>query len=295
MITLDQLSSLGIGTSRAASLGSRLTPDFFAGLLHLASERGVNLIDTADFYGSGDSERLIARCLKKTGLPFFVVTKAGLPCVNAPGWMSPLNQVVKKIKQRTGTKNNYSAAYLISSVQKSAKRLSVDAVDAFLLHEPSWDDIANADSWEGLAKIRQQGLARYTGVSSNDYRVVEEGIRSGQVQLVQTSTAWQEGSDSPILDLCRMHNIPVVGNQVLRPYKSLQGKFNQQEKAIQELDGLEGMSLPQFLIASVLAEKKIDTVLFGTSDLAHLAHNIASLRYVSALPPSLSRINQLLS
>ncbi|MFD2937189.1 aldo/keto reductase [Spirosoma flavum] len=295
MITLDQLSPLGIGTSRAASLGSRLAPDFFAGFLKLATERGINLIDTADFYGSGDSERLIARSIKATGLPYFVMTKAGLPCVHTPGWLSPLNQIGKKIKQRAGAKNNYTASYLIDSVQKSNKRLKVDAADALLLHEPVWDDIADADSWDGLAKIRQQGLARYTGVSTNDYRVVEEGIRSGQVQLVQTSTSWQETSTYPILELCRKHNIPVVGNQVLRPYKSLQDKFTQQADTIRQMDGLAGISLPQLLIASVLAEKKVDTVLFGTSDIAHLQHNIASLRYVSSLEPYLSRINQLLS
>lgn len=295
MITLDQLSSLGIGTSRAASLGSRLSPDFFAGLLRLASEQGVNLIDTADFYGSGDSERLISKTLRATDLPYFVVTKAGLPCVYAPGWLSPLNQIGKKIKQRAGAKNNYTAAYLIESVQKSNKRLRVEAADALLLHEPNWDDLADADSWDGLAKIRQQGLARYTGVSSNDYRVVEEGIRSGQVQLVQTATAWQAGGTYSIPDLCRKHNIPVIGNQALRPYKALQETYTRQAATIHQLDGLADMSLPQFLLASLLAEKKIDAVLFGTSDLAHLAHNIASLRYVTALSPSLSRLNQLLS
>ncbi|AKD54374.1 aldo/keto reductase [Spirosoma radiotolerans] len=295
MITLDQLSSLGIGTSRAASLGSRLSSDFFAGFLRLASEQGVNLIDTADFYGSGDSERLIAKTLSATGLPFFVVTKAGLPCVHTPGWLSPLNQIGKKLKQRAGAKSNYTASYLIESVQKSNNRLRVEAADALLLHEPTWDDIADADSWDGLAKIRQQGLARYTGVSSNDYRVVEEGIRSGQVQLVQTATAWQADGTYSIPDLCQKHNIPVIGNQALRPYKSLQEKFKQHETAIHQLDGLATMSLPQFLLASLLADKKVNTVLFGTSNLTHLAHNIASLRYVAALAPSLSRLNQLLS
>ncbi len=295
MITLDQLSPVGIGTSRTASLGSRLAPNFFVDFLRLATEQGVNLIDTADFYGSGDSERLISWSLKTTGLPFFVMTKAGLPCVHTPGWLSPLNQIGKKIKQRTGAKNNYTAAYLIESVQKSNKRLRVEAADALLLHEPTWDDIADADSWDGLAQIRHRGLARYTGVSTNDYRVVEEGIRSGQVQIVQTSTAWQPDGSSPISDLCRMHGIPVVANQVLRPYKALQDTFSRHANAIRQMDGLANISLPQFLIASVLAEKKADAVLFGTSDMEHLQHNIASLRYVSNLAPALSRINQLLT
>ncbi len=270
-----------------------MSPDAFTAFLKIATEQGVNLIDTADFYGSGDSERLIAKCLKTTGYPFFVVTKAGLPCVHTPGWLSPLNQIGKKLKQRAGARNNYTAAYLIDSVQKSTKRLSVEAVDALLLHEPNWDDIADSDSWDGLATIRQRGLARYTGVSTNDYRVVEEGIRSGQVQLVQTSVAWR--SENAIVEICRAHRIPVIANQVLQSYKSLQQPFAQQADTIRQLKGLSDMSLAQFLIASVLAEKKATAVLFGTSNPAHLAHNIESVRYVSSLSSALPVLNQLLS
>ncbi|MVM35511.1 hypothetical protein GO755_36155 [Spirosoma sp. HMF4905] len=293
MIALHQLSRVGIGTSRVASLGSRLSSDEFINLLTVATANGVNLIDTADFYGSGDAERLIGKCLKTTGYPFFVVTKAGLPYVHAPNWLSPLNQIGKKIKQRAGAKPTYTAAYLIDSVQKSSKRLGVEAVDAFFLHEPSWGDIANADSWDGLAKIRQQGLACYTGVSTNDYRVVEEGIRSGQVQLVQTSATWC--SNNPIVALCHSQGIPVIANQVLQPYKMLQQLFGQQTTAIQRLNGLSNMSLVQFLIAAVLADQKADVVLFGTSNITHLLHNIESLKYTKSLAQHLPLISKLLT
>ncbi|GAB3024018.1 aldo/keto reductase [Spirosoma pulveris] len=295
MITLDQLSPLGIGTSRAASLGSRLATHDFVEFLRVASEGGINLIDTADFYGSGDAERLISRSVRATGLPFFVVTKAGLPRVHTPGWLSPLNQIGKKIIQRVGAKKNYTSGYLLDSVRQSNKRLRVEAADALLLHEPDWADLADADSWDGLAQIRQQGLARYTGVSTNDYRVVEEGIRSGQVQLVQTAVCWQENGTSPILELCRLHRIPVIANQTLRPFQSLKDTFSRNADAIRQLDGLSKISLPQFLIAAVLAEGKSTSALFGTSNPEHLRHNIDALPYVEPLRPHLSRLNQLLS
>ncbi|MBD2701433.1 aldo/keto reductase [Spirosoma sp. BT702] len=295
MITVDQLSQVGIGTSRVASLGSRMSSDTFMDFLTIANARGINLIDTADFYGSGDSERLISKCLKETGFPFFVMTKAGLPCVHTPGWLSPLNQIGKKIKQRAGAKSNYTAAYLIDSVQKSNKRLGVEAADALLLHEPSWDDLADADSWDGLARIKQQGLARYTGVSTNDVRVVEAGIRSGQVDLVQTAITWKDNASDAIIALCRANRIPVVANQALQSYKSLQSVFDRQADAIRQLTGLADMTLVQLLIAAVLAQKKADVVLFGTSNPVHLAHNAESLRYVSSLASALPKINQLLS
>ncbi|UOQ77679.1 aldo/keto reductase [Hymenobacter sp. 5516J-16] len=293
MISLEQLSPLGIGTSRVASLGSRLAPAAFAEMLQVAAEREVNLIDTADFYGSGDAERLIRKGIKATGKPFFVVTKAGQPYVHTPGWLSPLNQLAKKVKQRSGAKNNYTSAYLIRSVQKSNQRLGVEAADALLLHEPTWHDIAHADPWEGLATIRKQGLARYTGVSSNDYRVVEAGLASGQVQLVQTTVSWRR--PNPIVALCQAHGVPVLANMVLQPFSALQPTFARQATAVQQLPGLTGLSLAQLLIGAVLAEKQADIVLFGTSSLGHLQHNMEALRYLPSLPAALPHLHQLLA
>ncbi|MFD2569126.1 aldo/keto reductase [Spirosoma soli] len=295
MISLDQLSRLGIGTSRAGSLGSRLSPEYFGSFLKIASANKLNLIDTSDFYGSGDAERLIRKAVKANDAPFFIVTKAGLPCVHTPGWMSPLNQLAKKVKQKAGSKKNYTAAYLIDSLQKSNRRLGLEAADTFLLHEPVWEDMADADSWDGLQKIRQMGLARYTGVSTNDYRVVEEGVRSGQVQIVQTSACWNDAGADDIIKLCRANNIPVIANQVMRPYKSMLPKFEQQAEAIRKLDGLAGISLPQLLIGAALVDKHIDVALFGTSDIAHLEHNIGALRYTSSLPQHLSTIKTLVA
>ncbi|GAB4012805.1 hypothetical protein GCM10028808_30050 [Spirosoma migulaei] len=295
MITLNQLSQVGIGTSRVASLGSRLSSDAFTDFLTIANARGVNLIDTADFYGSGDAERLIGKCLKEADFPFFVVTKAGLPCVHTPGWLSPMNQIGKKIKQHAGAKRNYTAAYLVDSVQKSNKRLGVETADALLLHEPTWNDLADADSWDGLARIKQQGLARYTGVSTNDVRIVEAGIQSGQIDLVQTAISWQDNTSDAIIALCRTHHIPLIANQTLQAFKPLQPAFAKQADTIRQLAGLANISLVQLLIAAVLAQKKADVVLFGTSNLLHLAQNTESVRYVSSLSSALPIINQLLS
>ncbi|GAB4033609.1 aldo/keto reductase [Spirosoma jeollabukense] len=295
MILLEQLSRLGIGTSRAGSLGSRLSTDQFGDIIRLAADNCINLIDTADTYGSGDSERLINKCIANNRSSFFVMTKAGIPMFHTPEWLSPLNQIGKKIKIKAGVKKNYTANYLLNSIRQSNKRLGVESANAFMLHEPVWDELVGTNAWEGLELIRQAGLADYTGVSTNDYRVVEEGIRSGQVQLVQTAVSWQDNSANAIIDLCRAHQIPVVANQVLRPYKSLVDRFAATALERSKMDGLESMSLIQFLIAAVLTEKKVDAVLFGTSDLAHLKHNIASLDYTKVLPRYLPTLNQLLA
>lgn len=92
MILLNQISRLGIGTSRTASLGNRMKADGFRQLLDEAALNGVNLLDTSNFYGTGDAEYMIGRAMKMSDVHFFVITKAGLPGVNFPSWLSPLNQ-----------------------------------------------------------------------------------------------------------------------------------------------------------------------------------------------------------
>ncbi len=299
MITLEQLSPLGIGTSRIGSLGSRMSPRQFDDFLEIATAQGVNLIDTSDAYGSGDSERLIGGGIRGDRGSFFVMTKAGLPCVHTPGWLSPLNQIGKKIKQKAGVKKNYGATYLLKSLQKSIARLGIEQADAFMLHEPDWSDIsrnpAGEDAWAGLEKIRARGLSRYTGVSTNDYRVVEEGIKSGQVQVVQTAVAWNDKGADALIELCRKNNIPVVANQVLRPYQSALESFKKEADFIHQLKGLSGMSLAQFLIAAALVQKHVRTVLVGTTNPAHLEHNLNTLRYTTELKDQLTTVNQLLS
>jgi pyridoxine 4-dehydrogenase len=295
MILLNQLSQLGMGTSKAGSLGSRMSIRQFSEFLAIASANQLNLIDTADAYGSGDAERLIRTCIGSRAASFFVITKAGLPYVHTPGWLSPLNQIAKKVKQKAGGKTNFSAAYLIRSLQKSNTRLGVDAADAFLLHEPDWDALSGTDAWEGLSSIRKQGLARYTGVSTNDIRVIEDGIGRGQVQLVQTSVNWNDRRADAILTLCQRHAIPVIANQVLQPYQSLIPAFNRQADTIRALDGLAGISLVQLLIAAALGGRNVHSVLFGTRSAVHLQHNITSLHYTAGVARNLPAIQQLLA
>lgn len=289
-----EMSDIGLGTSNIASLGRAISPEMFSRMLQVAREKKTNVIDTADTYGSGDSERLISKCLKNKRSSFFIVTKAGLPYVNTPSFLSPLNQIGKKVKQKLGYQKKFNSEYVIKSVAKSNQRLNTEAVDAFLLHEPSFKEIDGVDCWTGLEKIKKSGLARFTGVSSNDYAVVKQGIETGQVDLVETSFTWTKSYRNSIVELCNQYNIPVMVNQVLKPYRSLQQLFNKNKDTIHQLEGLQGISLVQLLIAAIVAENKVKTVLVGTSDLNHLSANIDSLKYSKAISENINTIKNLL-
>src|SRR3954469_25131097 len=85
--------------------------------LHRALDLGVNFFDTADVYGDGHSERLIARLRRERNEPFVVATKAGrrLPAQVAAG---------------------YDRVNLTAFVERSLRNLEVDAIDLLQLHCP---------------------------------------------------------------------------------------------------------------------------------------------------------------
>src|ERR1700690_1666343 len=85
--------------------------------LHKALDRGINFIDTADVYGDGHSEQLIARLRKERSEPFYVVTKAG-----------------RRLDPHTA--EGYNKANLTQFVERSLKNLQVEALDLVQLHCP---------------------------------------------------------------------------------------------------------------------------------------------------------------
>jgi aryl-alcohol dehydrogenase-like predicted oxidoreductase len=267
------ISAIGLGTSNIASLGKRLSPIDAINLFNCALENNVKLIDTANTYGSGDAERLIAKGISGRRKDFTLMTKAGFPFVALPGFLSPLNQVGKKILQKCNVKKNYSKEYLINSLYGSLKRLRTDHVDSFLLHEPLYHELIHHDDcWEALYQIKKSGMAVAIGMSTNDNDAFFLGFNNIELDLVQTSMPYFiKNSDSSVFYSCKEKGIPVVANQVLKPagylknnleFIGLLGKYNQTLNDIVPI-----------LIAYSKDFMNSDCVLIGTRNPGHLIQN----------------------
>jgi len=132
--------------------------------LHAAIELGVNFIDTADVYGDGRSERLIAQVLKERPEEIIVATKAG----------RRLNPHVA---------SGYNAQNLTAFVERSLKNLEVEALDLVQLHCPPTEVYYMADTFGALDDLVQAGKIKYYGVSVEK---VEEAIKAIEFPNVQT-------------------------------------------------------------------------------------------------------------
>lgn len=134
--------------------------------LHAAIDQGVTLIDTADVYGFGHSEELIARVIKERGRENLVIaTKAGSDFYHADpadddgyGAITP----------------NYSKEYLISAAEKSLKRLQVDALDILQLHSPELSLLEREEPWLALEKLKREGKIKYAGLSVKSFEESEQ-------------------------------------------------------------------------------------------------------------------------
>ena len=283
--SIATMSSLGLGTSVLASLGRAVSKNDVHTLIQTALDHGVCTIDTSNAYGSGDSERMVRYGLGARRNECFLMTKAGIPMVSLPAFLSPLNQLGKQVLARVSPAQNFSKSYLLHSLESSLGRLGTDHVDAFFLHEPEIDRLL-PESWEALEQIRAQGKSRVTGVSSSSFAVVAQGLQSGQVNIVQTAVSIDVKSSRAILEICDRHAVPVVANEVLRPRNRL--SHDPAWTAMLAAHGLEPKDTIAALLAYASNQGPVRTVLCGTRSAHHLLGNLQSFQQAESMRPLLA-------
>jgi aryl-alcohol dehydrogenase-like predicted oxidoreductase len=132
--------------------------------LHRALDLGVNFFDTADVYGDGRSEQLLARLRKERSEPFYIATKAGRG-------LSP------------HVASGYNRKNLTAFVERSLKNLNVEALDLLQLHCPPTEVYYMPEVFDALDGLVQAGKLRYYGVSVEK---VEEALKAIEYPNVQT-------------------------------------------------------------------------------------------------------------
>lgn len=134
--------------------------------LHAALDGGVNFFDTADVYGDGRSERLLARLKQERKERFYIATKAGrrLPVQTAEG---------------------YSRENLTTFVHRSLRNLNTDTIDLLQLHCPPTEVYYRPEVFGLLDDMVKAGKLRHYGVSVEKVEEALKAIEFPNVQSVQ--------------------------------------------------------------------------------------------------------------
>ncbi len=134
--------------------------------LHRAVELGVNFFDTADVYGDGRSERLLAQLRRQHREAIYIATKAG-----------------RRLDPHAA--GGYNRANLTAFVERSLKNLETEALDLLQLHCPPTRVYYMPDVFGVLDDLVKAGKVRYYGVSVEKVEEALKAIEYPQVQSVQ--------------------------------------------------------------------------------------------------------------
>jgi aryl-alcohol dehydrogenase-like predicted oxidoreductase len=132
--------------------------------LHTALDGGVNFFDTADVYGDGHSERLMAKLKKERKEKFYITTKAG-----------------RRLPKQTP--EGYNRENLTAWIERSLRNLETDTIDLLQLHCPHPDVYYRPEVFGILDDLVKAGKIRYYGVSVEK---VEEALKAVEFSGVQT-------------------------------------------------------------------------------------------------------------
>jgi aryl-alcohol dehydrogenase-like predicted oxidoreductase len=141
----ERLSVIGVGAwqfgSRDWGYGDEYATSTAIEIVHRALDLGVNLLDTAEVYGFGNSERIVGRAIADRRARAFVASKL-LPIVPPVG-----------------------AGFVESRGRKSLRRLGIDVIDLYQVHWPN-PALPKRTLADGLRRLRETGVIRHVGVSN---------------------------------------------------------------------------------------------------------------------------------
>jgi len=258
------INRIGFGAMRLATnsfFGPPRDPETGRAVLRRAVELGVNHIDTATYYTSGDgsvrANALIREALHPYPADLVIATKVG-PVHNADGSLTPTTD----------------PAVLRPMVEENLETLGVDRLDLVnlrigLMETPHGESIA--ERFEALAAMREEGLIRHLSLSNVDTGHLAEARAIAPVAAVQNNFHVGNRGDAELLAACEEAGIAYV------PFFPLGGGTSDlSDDRMAMVAARHGATVPQIALAWLLASSPVTLAIPGTGSLGHLEENMGA-------------------
>lgn len=248
-----EVNRIGFGTMRATTgegvWGDPKDKQSAINIIRKAVEMGVNFIDTADAYGPGNSELIIAEAIK----PFqnIVVATKGGSVKYAPG----------KIYA------NGKPDYLKNAVNDSLKRLGKETIDLYFLHRPD-PEVAIEESVGALAEMQRQGKIKHIGISNVSIEQTKRAMTVANIAAVQHSLNFDDRQKEALAKFTLENKMAFVAY-----YPVSIGNFSEQ---LLNLANEKGVTPAQYSLAWLLNFQSNIIPIPGTSSEKHLLENMQS-------------------
>ncbi len=240
-------------------------------LIRRVVERGVNFIDTANIYGYGESEEIIAEALHPYPDDLVITTKAGY----LPG----------KIQRGHITlPAKGDPAHIREECEKSLRRLRVDTIDLYQVHAP--DPFVPYDETIGaFVELQQAGKIRHIGISNVTAEQLAFAQRHCTVATVQNRYNAGDRASDAVIAACETDRIGFM------PWAPILLHSRRVRAVASDVATAHGATLQQVALQWLLHRSPNILPIPGTSDVAHADDNIDSA-WVTLIPDELHRIDE---
>lgn len=264
-----EVNRMGFGAMRLAGegiWGEPEDPEEAKRVLRRAVELGVQLIDTADSYGPGVSERLIAEALHPYPPDLVIATKGGLRRGGPGDWG-----------------RDARPERLREACEGSLRRLRLETIDLYQLHAPD-PEVPFEDSVGALADLQREGKIRLVGVSNVDLAQLETAREIVNVVSVQNRYNLADREHDDLVDQCE-----VEGIAFLPWYPLAAGPLAEPDSPLSRIARRKDVTPAQLALAWLLHRSRTMLPIPGTSSIAHLEENVAA----AALEPTDEELEEL--
>ncbi len=263
------VNRLGYGTMRLVGEGAWGEPpnrEDARNVLRRALELGINLLDTADAYGPGIAEELIAEALHPYPADLVIATKGGLTR-QGPSKAKPCGR----------------PDYLTQQIELSLRRLKLDCIPLYQLHriDPT---VPLADTLGALAEARQAGKLQHIGLSEVTPEQITEAQAILPIASVQNRFNLFDRKSEATLRFCEQHNLaflpwyPMGGSATTSIAKATATtpEAAHTNHPLADFARDHSASPIQVALAWLLQLSPVICPIPGTASIAHLEENVAA-------------------
>ena len=251
-----RVTRLGFGAMRITGKGIWGEPADRAAavrVLRQAVELGVNFIDTADSYGPGVSEEIIAEALHPYPEGLVIATKGGFERPGPNRWTE-----------------NGTPEHLRAACEGSLRRLRLERIDLYQLHRID-PKVPAEDQLGTLKDLQAQGKIKHIGLSEVSVRQIEHAQTIVPIVSVQNRYSISDRGSEDVLKYCEEEKIGFI------PWFPLAaGQLSGTESPVSRVAAQWKATPSQVALAWLLARSPVMLPIPGTSSVEHLEENLGA-------------------
>lgn len=309
------VSEIGFGCARIGGIFQGTSRADCRHTLWNALDAGVTFFDTADMYCNGESEEILGAAFVGVRQRVVIASKAGYTVPRQRHLAMKIKPILRPLIRLAGIRRhrlpagvtgslrqNFSAAYLVKSVEGSLKRLRTDYLDLLQLHSPPPAVLQAGDFLAPLDKLRGEGKIRYYGVSCETVEDAALCLQYPSIDALQLEISLlATHALREVVPRCARRGWSVVarecfgGGLLAKPIAEVdltnmiddpdrRDVLRTRLERVQEAAEKRGCSTRQLALDYVLDQEGVSVALLGMRTDEHLADNLRLLesRYAKA-------------